>query len=139
MKYHDKVVYSLLLTINLISYCLHRNNGGEHIQLYFPRIQSHFHSFFIFIFFLLPSFFLPSFFPLYFFLLSSTFLLFVVAQLVSPPPSLDSSMNNIVDRLLSNFSIKKKIPTFFFGASRLISNRISNYFLVFDLKKVSHS
>ena len=30
--------------------------------------------------------------------------------------------------------MKKKIPMFFFGASHIISNRISNYFLVFDLK-----
>ena len=36
-------------------------------------------------------------------------------------------------------SIKKKLPKFFFGASCIISDRISNYFLVFDWKKVSLS
>ena len=34
-------------------------------------------------------------------------------------------------------SIKKEIPTFFFGASRISSNRISNHFLVFDARKDS--
>ena len=55
----------------------------------------------------------------------------------APPPSLDSSMIMIVDHIYQILSIKKKNAKFFFAASRIIF-RISNYFLVFDLNKVSH-
>ena len=54
----------------------------------------------------------------------------------APPPSLDSSMIMIVDHLLSNFVNEEKIPKNFFGASRIISDKIFNCFLFFDLRKV---
>ena len=50
---------------------------------------------------------------------------------ILPPPSLDSSMINIVDLLLSNFVN--------FVLWHIISNRMYIYFLVFDIKKVSYS
>ena len=57
----------------------------------------------------------------------------------SPAPSLISSMIMIWNYICQVLSIKKKIPKSFYGASHNISNRISIYFLVFDLKNDSHS
>jgi len=60
-------------------------------------------------------------------------------QHITPPPHLTPAWSWLLTIFYHIVSIKKKIPKFFFGASRIISNRIFNYFLVFDLKKVSHS
>ena len=55
-----------------------------------------------------------------------------------PPPS--AYFNPLSWLQHDHLSIKKKkYQPFYFGASRIIFSRISNYFLIFDLKKVNHS
>ena len=56
------------------------------------------------------------------------------------PPSFDCITFMIIDHLLSNFvQLRKKIQTFFFGASRIIATRVSNYCLVFNIKKIKNT
>ena len=64
-----------------------------------------------------------------------------VNRVSPPPPHLTPAWSWLwaVAHLFQILSIKKKMPKSFFGTSCIISNLISNYFLVFDFKKVSHS
>ena len=56
------------------------------------------------------------------------------------PPDLDSVMFRIVDNHISNFAnYRKNIITFLFGALRLISNKISYIFLVFNSEMQDNS
>jgi len=57
---------------------------------------------------------------------------------LSPPtPHLIPAWSLVRTIFYQILSIKKEIPTFFFGASRISSHRISNHFFFFDARKVS--
>ena len=60
-------------------------------------------------------------------------------HILPPPPHSSPAWSWFGTIFCQILSIKKKIPKSFYGASRNISNRISIYFLVFDLKNDSHS
>ena len=51
------------------------------------------------------------------------------------PPYLTPAWSWVWTIFYQILSMKKMIPKYFFGASCIISTRISNYFLVFDWKK----
>ena len=56
---------------------------------------------------------------------------------IFPPPPL-TWLQHVHDGK-SSIKFCQKIPKFFVGASRIISNIICDYFLVFDLKELSQS